>query len=202
MSTISAVRPTPERATTTEPLLTVVRASRSGPGSYSGVVSLAPCERRSSEKFLSASGASSVLACPSNTGNLAMFCRYMPRFNKRERLGFLCITHVGMHVDIGEGLPMLGALFICVGRKQQRTDGIPHADDFTQSKVSDSLLVGFLGSLETRCNSEEMRGVVHGFPKLNFEGGPHFLLHTAKPTSACFVLFRRRESAYSSYAVV
>src|SRR5262245_22860940 len=74
-----------------------------------------------------------------------------------------------------------GALFIRVGRKQQRTDGIPHADDFTQSKVSDSLLVGFLGSLETRCNSEDMRAVVYRFPKLDFEGGPHFLLHTANP---------------------
>src|SRR5262245_6547022 len=74
---------------------------------------------------------------------------------------------------------VLGALFIRVGRKQQRTDGIPHADDFTQSKVSDSLLVGFLGSLETRCNSEDMRAVVHRFPKLDFEGGPRFLLHTA-----------------------
>ena len=66
-----------------------------------------------------------------------------------------------------------------------------HADDFAQSKVSDSLLVGFLGSLETHCNSEEMRGVVHGFPKLDFEGRPHFCSIRHNPTSACLVLFRR-----------
>src|SRR5262249_720253 len=79
-----------------------------------------------------------------------------------------------------------GPLFICVGRKQQRTDGIPQADDFAPSKVSDSLLVGFLGSLETRCNSEEMRGVVYGFPKLDFEGRPHFCSIRHKPHLGVF----------------
>jgi hypothetical protein len=84
-----------------------------------------------------------------------------------------------------------GPLFIRVGRKQQRTDGIPQADDFAQSKVIDSLLVGFLGSLETHCNSEDMPGVVHGFPKLDFEGRPHFCSIRHKPHLGRLVLFRR-----------
>ena len=73
--------------------------------------------------------------------------------------------------------------FIRIRRKQQRTDGIPHADDFTHSKVGDSFVIGFLGSLETRFNSEEMRGVVQGFPKLDLERRPNFC-----SPSACFVL--------------
>jgi hypothetical protein len=32
--------------------------------------------------------------------------RYAPRFIKRERIGYLCITNVGMAVDIGESLSL------------------------------------------------------------------------------------------------
>ena len=64
---------------------------------------------------------------------------------------------------------------ILVRRKQQCSEAIPHSDDFAHSNVSDCLLIGVLGSLETLCNSEQLRFVVYGFPKLNCKGRPHFV---------------------------
>ena len=66
-------------------------------------------------------------------------------------------------------------IFILVCRKQQCSKRIPHSDDFPHSKVSDSLLVYFLRGLETHSNSEQMRSVVYGFPKLDFKGRRHFV---------------------------
>ena len=64
---------------------------------------------------------------------------------------------------------------ILVRRKQQCPEAIPHSDNFAHSNFSDCLLIGVLGSLETLCNSEQMRFVVYGFPKLNCKGRPHFV---------------------------
>jgi hypothetical protein len=74
-----------------------------------------------------------------------------------------------------------GPLFISVGRKQQHTDGVSRADDFAPSKVSDSLQIGFLGSVETRYNSEEMRGCRPRISKARLRRAVSFLLHTAQP---------------------
>jgi hypothetical protein len=97
-------------------------------------------------------------------------------------VGFLLRCHSFdtwfVSLDDGIALPTRSLIrkeVILICRKQQCSEGIPHSDDFAHSKVSESLLIGFLGSLESLRNSEQVRIVVYGFPKFDFKGRSHLV---------------------------
>src|SRR5262249_29412 len=94
-------------------------------------------------------------------------CKHRPRF--RRQLDAVQVAELLLCVSL------IGHEVILIRRKQQCSEAIPHSDNFAHSKVSDCLLIGVLSSLETLCNSEQLRFVVYGFPKLNRKRRPHFV---------------------------
>ena len=54
---------------------------------------------------------------------------------------------------VNDSGPLIHKEVVLICRKQQCSESIPHSHDFAHSKVGESLLIGFLGSFETLCDS-------------------------------------------------